>query len=872
MKDHIASNGGENHDAGIAYFTSKLFDNSLKRAAIGGGEQQKKAMRVKAVLGSLREKDPFHGLPRTNHGESRIHKCVKYDLGNGWRLITQQTDKLCIFLFVGSHDDADQWLERHKGMQPAVDHMRVVLIPGSGERIADLGDQFVDHHDKPLAERLSAESMDHVLSHVPRSLSKRLELLNGRTTTDQISSLTSQIPDPAKAEFVRTVFTLLRAGNEDGAQAHINLSMGRIDRLEDIDEADIVNVMDGEDIRRLRLGSPEYETWLRAFQRDSEWYEWFLYLHPEQERVVQADYPGVSQLSGVSGSGKTCVAVRRALRLAEARDSRVLVLTLNRSLAKLLERLVNAACSDEAQRERIEVASFFEFAQKRLSNFEPENTRYYTDVTWKLNEHVDEIFREYYRQWANNESAEVLLPLHKSLMARGIAAEAYLREEFDWIRSAVGGDRNERYVEIVRQGRRFPILPDQRANVLGGLEGWERKMRAVGVIDYLGLTSALTKHLSKFESEYTNVLVDEAQDFGTTELQIVRQLVPHGPNDIFLCGDIAQTILPKHRSLAEAGLSNVARARIQKNYRNSREILQAAYEVLKNNLHEEMFENDDLEILDPKFANFSGPVPMALDADTLEDEIAYARAFAETSLRNDVKSVCIAFAGYSTRDVTVFASKCGVTALDGAYNPNLDRLVFSDLEQSKGYEFDTLIIVNCCDGVLPPRDAPEEEAFRASCKLYVAMTRAKNELILSFHGKASQWIVDVAGSIGVGRWTDFETISDAFRQGLPTLLPELEHDSEANDVGRLNGLQFVYTSRALGLSVEAQDKLIELVDGRGLKGSGGRRLRWKDIGSLKADLDQSRRHDLLFGPKVIEEVRAALATNRDVRTVLRLPS
>ena len=41
-----------------------------------------------------------------------------------------------------------------------------------------------------------------------------------------------------------------------------------------------------------------------------------MFLHPEQEKVVQADYPGVTQLSGVSGSGKTCVAVRRALRFA----------------------------------------------------------------------------------------------------------------------------------------------------------------------------------------------------------------------------------------------------------------------------------------------------------------------------------------------------------------------------------------------------------------------------------------------------------------------------------------------------------------------------------------------------------------------------
>jgi hypothetical protein len=129
--------------------------------------------------------------------------------------------------------------------------------------------------------------------------------------------------------------------------------------------------------------------------------------------------------------------------------------------------------------------------------------------------------------------------------------------------------------------------------------------------------------------------VDEAQDFGTTELSVIRCLVQPGENDIFLCGDIAQTILPKHRSLSDAGLNGIARQRIIQNYRNSREILHAAYDVLQNNLHEEMFQSEDLEILDPKFANFRGPVPMALAANSLEEEIAYARAYAATRLNQE---------------------------------------------------------------------------------------------------------------------------------------------------------------------------------------------------------------------------------------------
>ncbi len=45
-------------------------------------------------------------LPRTKHGESRLH-CDKYDLGDGYRLVTQKiksdTETNLIMLFVGSH-------------------------------------------------------------------------------------------------------------------------------------------------------------------------------------------------------------------------------------------------------------------------------------------------------------------------------------------------------------------------------------------------------------------------------------------------------------------------------------------------------------------------------------------------------------------------------------------------------------------------------------------------------------------------------------------------------------------------------------------------------------------------------------------------
>jgi len=55
-------------------------------------------------------------LPRTKHGETRIPDLEKYDLPDAYRLVVQLVDgvaKTRAFLFVGSHADADRWLDAH---------------------------------------------------------------------------------------------------------------------------------------------------------------------------------------------------------------------------------------------------------------------------------------------------------------------------------------------------------------------------------------------------------------------------------------------------------------------------------------------------------------------------------------------------------------------------------------------------------------------------------------------------------------------------------------------------------------------------------------------------------------------------------------
>lgn len=73
-------------------------------------------------------------MKRTKNGEYRISKCIKYDLGNGYRLVTIKVRKNLFVPFVGSHDETDLWLEHHKYDDYSVDDPTFIKWDTSGNQ------------------------------------------------------------------------------------------------------------------------------------------------------------------------------------------------------------------------------------------------------------------------------------------------------------------------------------------------------------------------------------------------------------------------------------------------------------------------------------------------------------------------------------------------------------------------------------------------------------------------------------------------------------------------------------------------------------------------------------------------------------------
>ncbi len=252
---------------------------------------------------------------------------------------------------------------------------------------------------------------------------------------------------------------------------------------------------------------------------------------------------------------------------------------------------------------------------------------------------------------------------------------------------------------------------------------------------------------------------------------------------------------------------------------------------------------------------------MLLSADTFHEELSYAVTYIR-EYTDPGKKVCLAFAGLTAQDVKKIRSslpsdvfgKRNVGVLDTSANIGGASVFLSDLESTKGYEFDSVIILNCNLGVLPNKDLPQEESFRDITRFYIAMTRAKIELILSYSGKIASVLKDDDSQYFIkAKWTDQVEPSKDIQY--PTCcITSQQAASMPEEIIFLTGKKFLYTHYAIGASVQLQDQMMKYITGTELFRNVGRirqRCEWRNIAFVAITILSTLGHFvsmLLAGP------------------------
>ena len=193
------------------------------------------------------------------------------------------------------------------------------------------------------------------------------------------------------------------------------------------------------------------------------------------------------------------------------------------------------------------------------------------------------------------------------------------------------------------------------------------------------------------------------------------------------------------------------------------------------------------------------------------EELSFALGYCKEVISSDGRAkLCIAISGYNQRGIDVLGEQLSLPVLCGSTNLGDGQIFLSDLEQTKGFEFDRMVVLNCCANAIPHPDLPKEECFRDLCRLYVAMTRAKSELVVSFHGNLSDFIDASSDYFISGNWEDYADLHEVAVSELPAPSVRLKLAVSRLDV---TGIEFLRTPEAVGLPVNAQQKILERVTG-----------------------------------------------------------
>ena len=131
---------------------------------------------------------------------------------------------------------------------------------------------------------------------------------------DEILGIILEIDNSSKQNFILDVLTELRGGDLNAVKNRILVEKGELRPLRN--EKELVSVKSGDEVKVLEVGSKEYSNWIKKYFENASYYDWMLFTHPKQQEIIDEDFSGPTLLNGVSGSGKTCIILKRAIRHA----------------------------------------------------------------------------------------------------------------------------------------------------------------------------------------------------------------------------------------------------------------------------------------------------------------------------------------------------------------------------------------------------------------------------------------------------------------------------------------------------------------------------------------------------------------------------
>lgn len=623
------------------------------------------------------------------------------------RLIVHKTDASLLIAYVDHHDKAYAWAERR----------RIEAHPKTGAiQIVEVR-EMVESVSRP-------ETFDFV---VPKPIApSEAEATKLFASLDDDALLSIGVPGDWTAD-VRSAtedgfFALAEHLPAEAAEALLEYAdTGKLVVPAPVVAADPYSHPDA--LRRIRpiADQDELEQALAY-----PWEKWGVFLHPSQREVVERSYAGPARVAGSAGTGKTVVALHRAVRLArETPSARILLASFSQPLADALTTKVSVLAPDTGTIvPRITTASFQGIADQ-LHQLE-------FGVRPRI-------------------ASETLL--RDRIMAAASATDVkgfsdrFLLSEWANVIDAWSIETLDDYVTVQRMGRKSRLGPKQRERLWPVFAAVRAALQAERYTTWAAVFSLLAARFSaKSAKPFDHIVIDEAQDLGPSELRFFAAIAPDRADALFLAGDLGQRIFQHPYSWKSLGVDVRGRSfTLKVCYRTSQQIRQSADRLLPSVLRDVDGIEDERR---GTISVFNGPEPAVVVSPTLADEIAAVRAFVESAITDDIAPMEIGI--FVRTPGLVERAKSCIEGLVGAAD-----ITINIMHLAKGLEFRAVAVMACDEGVLPldariedaADDAEMDDIYETERRLlYVACTRARDRLMVSGVEPASEYLTDLLAS------------------------------------------------------------------------------------------------------------------------------
>ena len=684
---------------------ANTFTGSL--AKLAGNEQ--KAAKTTAFDLQINPAQPglqFHKLDR-----SQDPRFWSVRVSRDVRMIVHRDRNSLMLCYVDHHDNAYQWAERRKlETHPRTGAAQLVEVRKTVQEITVPSYAASVQEASPKPSLFTSISESDLLGYgVPA------EWLNDvrNANEDSLLELAEHLPSEA-------------------AEALLELAVGGTPQVVK-PVAAIADPFEHPDAqRRFRLMT-NVEELERAL--DYPWEKWAVFLHPAQRQIVEKDYGGPFRVAGAAGTGKTIVAIHRAVFLARTNpDARVLLTTFSDTLADVLRTKLRRLIYNEPRlAERLEVEAIDRVGE-RLFRAQIGAPKIAT--------------RELVRDLLARAGGEAETP-HKF-------SPRFFLSEWENVVDAWQLDHWEAYRDLKRLGRKTRLPVEQRSTLWSIFERVKAELRDRGLLTRTDMFSSLAGTLKdRRNPPFDFVIVDEAQDISVAQLRFLAALGAHRPNSLFFAGDLGQRIFQTPFSWKALGVDVRGRSQTLKlNYRTSHQIRMQADRLLGPEVADV---DGNVEDRRGTVSAFNGEPPAIHLFETEQEE----GAAIATWLREHRDS------GVGAREMAIFVRSgkeldrarravrdagFSFQVLDDHVEKSSDCVSISTMHLAKGLEFRAVVVMACDDEVIPLQerietvadDADLEEVYNTERHLlYVACTRARDHLMISGVTPASEFLDDL---------------------------------------------------------------------------------------------------------------------------------